>query len=326
MKADPEQGTGSFRVKRKFEDHRMPNVLVVDDTALDRQLVQGILKKGRDMHVETAATGAEALDRLGGGDVDIVVTDLNMPEMDGLALVTALRLSHPQVPVVLITAHGSEELAVGALEQGAASYVPKLQMGAKLLDTVEQVLAFAQSESSYERLTRCMTEVDFHFLLENDATLLPGLVELVQQIAGSMGLCAAGERTRLGLAIEEALLIAIYRGNLELSAELYRQFELHRDEGVALVERRLAEPPYRDRRVRVDVHISPAEARIAIRDEGSLPHFVPPGAGDAHEALREVSGRGLLLMQSFLDEVSFGAAGSEVVMVKRRAAKSGVQT
>ncbi|MEQ8791779.1 MAG: response regulator [Pirellulaceae bacterium] len=298
----------------------MPNILVVDDTPLDRQLVQGILKKGRDVHVESAGSGVEALARLGsdGEAIDIVVTDLNMPEMDGLELVTAMQLQHPHIPVVLITAHGSEDLAVDALAQGAASYVPKLQMGGKLVDTVQQVLAFAQSENSYERLARCMTDVDFRFCLENDAAIGDSLVELVQQIAGSMGLCEGGQRTRLGLAIEEALQIAIYRGNLELTPEEFRSFEMHQTDGLALVEERLMSPPYRDRRLYVTVRLSPREAQISIRDEGPSPHFASSnGEGDPREALREVSSRGLVLMQSFMDEVSFGPSGNEVVMVKR---------
>ena len=72
---------------------------------------------------------------------DVVVTDVQMPEMDGLEFVTAARDLHPDVPVILMTAHGSERCALEALERGAASYVPKSQLVDTLLASVMQVLS-----------------------------------------------------------------------------------------------------------------------------------------------------------------------------------------
>ena len=65
----------------------MATVLVVDDSAVDRRLVSGLLKKVPNMQVETAENGRDAVTRLRDLDVDLVVTDLQMPELDGLGLV-----------------------------------------------------------------------------------------------------------------------------------------------------------------------------------------------------------------------------------------------
>ncbi len=67
---------------------------------------------------------------------DLVITDLMMPETNGLELVAAVRQLYPQVPVILMTAYGNESIAVEALERGAASYVPKSQQADRLSDTV----------------------------------------------------------------------------------------------------------------------------------------------------------------------------------------------
>ena len=83
---------------------------------------------GEDFEVEFATDGREALEVVGRIDVDLVVTDLRMPEIDGLELVKRLREEHPLVPVILMTARGSEQIAVKALAAGAASYVPKDQI------------------------------------------------------------------------------------------------------------------------------------------------------------------------------------------------------
>ena len=69
-----------------------------------------------------------------------VLTDLDMPEMNGLDLVVALRREHPSIPVILMTAFGSEEIAIQALQSGAASYVPKRALARDLIATLQDVL------------------------------------------------------------------------------------------------------------------------------------------------------------------------------------------
>src|SRR5947207_1900103 len=97
----------------------MPTILVVDDLASDRRLVGGLLMTDEDLSVEFAVNGREALERIGRARPDLVVTDLMMPEMDGLELVGQIRAKHHGLPVILMTSQGSEEIAAKALQQGA---------------------------------------------------------------------------------------------------------------------------------------------------------------------------------------------------------------
>src|SRR5262245_53758649 len=103
----------------------MPTVLVVDDSAVDRKLVGGLLSKGKGLEVEFAASGEEALQRLSESAPAAIVTDLVMPGLSGLELVARVVAEHPDIPVILMTGKGSEDTAVKALKGGAASYVPK---------------------------------------------------------------------------------------------------------------------------------------------------------------------------------------------------------
>src|SRR5262245_16407865 len=208
----------------------MADVLVVDDSPIDRMLIDGLLKKDHRMKITQAASGADALAALDENEPDLIVTDLQMPEMDGLELVTAVRIHFPHVPVVLITAHGSEELAVQALEQGAASYVPKSQLARNLLPAVDHVLDLAREKRGYEVLTQAMDYAELHFRTESDLAAIDRLVELVQQLAASIGVCNCGAQVRLGMALEEALRLAILRGNLELSPESLLALTGHTDE------------------------------------------------------------------------------------------------
>ena len=83
------------------------------------------------------------------------------------------------------------------------------------------------------------------------------------------------------------------------------------------IDQRRVQAPYRDRRIHVHVAITPRDARFVIRDEG--PGFKPGDVPDPTdpENLERESGRGLLLMRSFMDEVSYNEQGNEVTLVKK---------
>jgi anti-sigma regulatory factor (Ser/Thr protein kinase) len=152
------------------------------------------------------------------------------------------------------------------------------------------------------------------FVLESDRSQIPALVALVQDQMERLGLCDQNERTRVGLALEEALLNAMIHGNLEVSSDLCQRSEaLFR----RVAEERRQQQPYRDRRVHVTCRLSPAEAFFTIRDEG--PGFdvaaLPDPADPA--SIERMVGRGLLLIQAFMDEVGFNDEGNQITLVKR---------
>jgi CheY-like chemotaxis protein len=297
----------------------MPNVLGVDDSPIDRVLVEGILRKDPQMKIRQAQSGASALAAIGDEPPDIVVTDLQMPEMDGLQLVTATRIHYPRVPVVLITAHGSEELAVRALQQGAASYVPKSQLAANLLGAVDQVLELARGDRGYEALAQSMDYAEFRFRADNDFAAADRLVELIQQLAGSIGVCDCGGQVRLGMALEEAFRLAMLRGNLEMTPEMLLAASGHGDEARQWLDRRRQAAPYAGRLVRVHVKIDPGEARVVIQHEGPPQQLSGPSEAADQPALENASERSVILMRAFLDEVHFEPDGATMTLVKRAA-------
>ena len=81
----------------------MFKILLVDDSATDRRLIEGLLKKSLHFEVETASDGLIALEKIQARIPDIVVTDMQMPNMDGMQLVENVRRFYPCVPIVLIT-------------------------------------------------------------------------------------------------------------------------------------------------------------------------------------------------------------------------------
>lgn len=100
-------------------------ILVVDDEAAIREVLQeGLTLKGK-FSVEVAANGFEALEKIEGDLFDLVLTDVKMGEMDGIALLRKIKSSRPEVMVILMTAYGSIETAVEAMKIGADDYITK---------------------------------------------------------------------------------------------------------------------------------------------------------------------------------------------------------
>lgn len=102
------------------------SVLVVDDSALMRRALKGILAEAGDFEVHTARNGVDALEQLGRIQPDVVTLDINMPEMDGLTCLSKIMEEHP-VPVVMVSSLTEHNALVTleALELGAVDYVPK---------------------------------------------------------------------------------------------------------------------------------------------------------------------------------------------------------
>jgi CheY-like chemotaxis protein len=299
----------------------MPIVLVVDDSPTDRFLVGKLLEKegGLDWVLTYAESGEEALTLMEDVLPNLVVTDLILPGMDGLEFVETVRAKHPDVPVILITGQGSETLAIDALERGAASYVPKSQMAEKLPDTVRQVLAVARADRSYQRLAECIVENRLTLRLENDPALVASAVDHFQQFLARMHFCDVTDRVHLGIALEEALLNALYHGNLALTPEQACQArsDLNQGKPSRVVLERRAQLPYRDRHIHVEACITPEDARFVIRDEGD--GFSRTAVPERHDpqTLGRRAGRGLVLLRNFMDEVTFNDAGNEVTLVKK---------
>ena len=292
----------------------MASILVVDDSAADRELAGALLERA-SWQVLYAEHGRDALARMREHDVDLVLTDVVMPELDGLAFVEHAKEDHPLVPVVLMTARGSEELAARALEAGAASYVPKKLLVRDLVEVVKRILDVFRERQSDTLLQGRLRAASF--VLENDLDMLSSLVGYLTGVLRHSGMFDESECHRVSTALDEALTNACYHGNLEVRSEI-RDHDPRAYRALAK-ERRLA-APYRDRRIHVAVSLEPDGARFVIRDEGR--GFDAAGVRDptAPEQLERPTGRGIFLMKTFLDDVRYNAAGNQVTLMKRRSA------
>ncbi len=120
----------------------MKQILVADDSVIVRQLLSLYLMKYIHCEISEARDGMEALEKLGQDTFDLLITDLNMPRMHGLALVRAVREKFgPRLPVVVVTTKGGERDRDRALRLGADGYVTKPVRAAGFVKIVTELLS-----------------------------------------------------------------------------------------------------------------------------------------------------------------------------------------
>lgn len=298
----------------------MSKVLIVDDSPVDRRLAGKLLERRGDggeatgITVVTAENGRQGLEVIARESPDAVLTDLQMPEMNGLDLVMQIRARFPLIPVILMTAHGSEELAVRALKSGAASYVPKRELAQDLLETVEALIDSAHGKRDQSRLLKALARTESHFVLENDPALIPPLIGYLKDNVFRMSGSDDTGLIQMTVALREALLNAMEHGNLELDSALRERDDNSYHQ---LQRERRGQKPYADRRVHVTSRESPGEAVFVIRDEG--PGFDTDKLPDPTDPanLEKRSGRGMLLIRAFMSDVRHNAKGNELTLTYR---------
>lgn len=294
----------------------MPRILIVDDSPLDRTLAARLLKGENGNEILEAENGEAALSLLGSQDCAVIVTDIQMPVMDGLELLDAVTLQHPEIPVILMTAQGSEEMAVTALERGAASYVPKRRLAADLKSTVERVWCLSRDRDTAADLSACLTGVETRYLLNTDLQLLMSAAESLPRGVERFWECAPTTRVQLSVALEEALTNAYYFGNLEIDPALRRS---RPDEFFEAAGKRAQDAKYAGRSIEITARYSADQVEFTVTDEGGgFDVAAVLGAHDPSHLSDAAAGRGLRLMHSFMDEVRYNASGNSVTMVRRR--------
>lgn len=245
---------------------------------------------------------------------DIVLTDIRMPGPNGLTLTHRIRQRWPECPVVVMTGHSDEELAIAALKSGASDYLKKpIALGdlKSALDGVAQVLDGERKESlrwlPVERMEYCLT-------VENTLDqVLPLTAYLARDAAP---LLVSLDRFHLRIALQEIVANAIEHGNLEISTE-EKAAALAGGDYEKVVEARCRDVRYRDRRVKVSVTYDRAgcTVRYRIADEGRgfdwRRELACAGGARAQPAGQ---GRGIQLARALVPDLAYNDKGNEVLL------------
>jgi two-component system NtrC family response regulator len=139
----------------------METILIVDDEKNYPPILSAVLKE-EGFETFTANSGKEALEVLENSDIDLVLTDMKMPVMDGIELLEKVKIKDPKLPVIMMTAHGTVEKAVEAMQKGAYNYILKPFDNERLVIYVDKALEMYRMVKE-NRVLRSAMESRFGF-------------------------------------------------------------------------------------------------------------------------------------------------------------------
>lgn len=289
-----------------------PRILIVDDQDSLRKLIVKYMRKEGFEPIE-AENGKRAIELYRLMKPAVVLSDIMMPEMDGLTLLKEIKKIDKQASVILMTGYGSEEVLIESLRNGAANYFKKPFNFQEITEVIKHILKYRADLDSAQFCSPFITEEKKKFIFTTkEADIFP----IINQIAINLTmLVPASEILNLKIGMEEILKNAIEHGNLTISAEEKNQAL---EQGVfgKLINSRLKQNNNGRKKIFITAKLDQEAFSVTIRDQGegfnwkSLPQ--PSG-----KSLLNFSGRGILLTRIYFDEVLYNDRGNEVTLVKR---------
>src|SRR5271156_2170560 len=160
------------------------SVLIIDDEAEIRESLQTLLEM-EGFEVETAISGEEGLSQIGDRPFDLVLLDLALPGRDGMEILSEIRSHDSRLPVIMITAYGTVENAVRAMQSGAANFIKKPWDNEKLLADVRAAVGWRRAEEENVQLKRALKQrYNFENIVGKSEVMLK-IFDLVAQVANS---------------------------------------------------------------------------------------------------------------------------------------------
>ena len=261
-------------------------ILIVDDDDLICQLLRDLLSR-HGLSVIVALDGFEALKALTSETIDVVLTDVNMPGMNGIVLMEEIKKLSPDLPVIIMTGWGTEDIAVKALQGGAFNFCRKPFNVHEIVRIVKKGLE-SKRLSDKQREVLPFIELNLSFDIPSDVRYIRSIIWHIYQMSKQLGFPEKEFNLRVKLALDEALCNSIRHGNKEDI----------------------------NKKVKIEVQISPEKLCFKISDEGegfdvsSLPDPKDP------ENLNNEGGRGVLLMAYYMDKIEYNEKGTEVILTK----------
>ncbi|MDF1592639.1 MAG: sigma-54 dependent transcriptional regulator [Desulfobacterales bacterium] len=162
----------------------LAKILVVDDEQNMLKLFQKILGK-EAFTISTAESGTEALGLLDQENFDLIISDILMPKMSGMELMKEVKTHHPDIPFIVITAHGSIGSAVEAMKAGAFDYLTKPFRKDDILLVINKTLKYSRLHDEVRRLRMELKERDCFKEIIGNSKAMDGVLKLISKIADS---------------------------------------------------------------------------------------------------------------------------------------------
>ena len=287
-------------------------ILIVEDDNSSRMYLENLIElNGYDY--KSASNGMEGLNIFDTFNPDIVITDIQMPVMDGLEMLETIRSKKSETIIIITTAYGSENYAIQALHLGANNYLKKPVAGYDLLPLLKKYekIKFGKNIDNYKqgKVLSKRFKIEFKTSIKN----IPNIVDNI--LNQSSGPYEENERINVELGLVELITNALEHGNLEISAQ---------EKINALNENRLEElyfekenkPELSSRKLTVTFTMDTESCEWIIEDQGNGFDWKNIKDPTKDDNILELSGRGIFISGFLFDELEYSGRGN-IVRAKR---------
>lgn len=288
-------------------------VLIVEDDPVSQNYLKDTVET-EGHQAEVAENGEIGLKVFKEHLPDLVISDIQMPVVDGLELLEAIRRQNSSSIIIMATAYGSEEYAMKALRLGANNYMKKPIRHAELLPLLRKYSSVIEARTVEHEIMGSIVEKNFNMKLDNRFELIPQIVDHLIRETGH----AIPEAKRFGvrLGLLELLTNAIEHGNLEIGYD-QKSAALETETLESLYKKRQSDPALAERRVTVAFKMDGKSCEWLITDEGKGFDWQTVRNSFDESKLLEAHGRGIFITQFYFDELVFNHAGNAVRVTKK---------
>jgi len=288
-------------------------VLIVEDDKSSRLYLENLLELNH-YEFRSAGNGIEGLNIYEEYQPQIVITDIQMPIMDGLEMVEAIRDRQSDTIIIITTAFGSENYAIQALHLGANNYLKKPIAGTDLIPLLRKYQTIL--ESKFKTPTNLPGKIVFRkftMQFKTDLNAVPSIVDRI--LVESTCLFENNERINVELGLVELITNAFEHGNLEIRFD-EKIKALNENRLEELYQTRLSQPEYQNRSIEIDFVSDCQSCEWTIRDQGKGFKWKALPNPTEEENILELGGRGIFITGFLFDEIEYSGNGNQVRVKK----------
>ncbi len=291
-----------------------PHVLLIDDDELILNTF-GMFFQSLGWTYGLQSDSRKGLKEATDNEFDVVITDLMMPELDGLSLLRQLKEKKPSQAVMVLTGKGTLESVIQFVRQGAVDVILKPVDLESFKCSVERVVeCLRNAQEAHEAFRFVSSEHTRIDAATSDLAQLRSPFPILDRLHAS-GVVDMTTKLRLLLAFQEALTNAIDHGNLDLKSAWREEISADGvDRYMRVRQERLSDPVYASRRVLIDTHYEPGSITIEITDQGNGFDYGAIGQGQSECSSVKCYGRGVAIIRGTMDSVTYSNGGRTVRM------------
>ena len=289
----------------------MKILIIEDDDQLSKLLTNLLILNEYNIRSVKSAEEGWGVFSKSPSSYDVILTDINLPGMNGIGLIERIRKEGYNIPVIVMTGYSCLDLSISALKLGAYDFIIKPFNIKVLLSSLEKLTVL--QEASQEAIeTHPYTSDKLQISVPTKIEHITSVISTLQSFFNAACKLYEIDATKISLCLQEALINAFIHGNLGVPSSLKEEsWELFDEK----VKEREAIPDYADKKVFIRYFMDKDFFYFEIEDQGD--GFDPFNLPDLEDQLAMMcSGRGLLIIKSYMDEVTWNEKGNCVKMVK----------